>query len=309
MWTDALPAVLRDKLKRNEALARYTAARLGGPADYLAVAETTADLAAFACAAWDAHLPLVILGGGSNVLVSDAGVRGLVIENRAQAIEFRETPEGLRVWAEAGVNLGMLARQCVARGWAGLEWAATIPGTVGGAVYGNAGAHGSDVAAHLIRAEVLPQHGRARWWSRDELQLAYRTSALKQKKARGGQFVILSAEFALTRSTPAELQTRVEQLVAHRKRAQPPGASLGSMFKNPPGDYAGRLIEAAGLKGARRGNVEISPIHANFFINIGAARAADVFALIQLAHDTVWQKFGVDLELEVELVGAWPGKC
>ena len=142
-------------------------------------------------------------------------------------------------------------------------------------------------------------------WTPAELGFAYRTSRIKQLKAQGQAHVVLAAELALTPGEPEVLQAKVDQFVAHRKLTQPPGASMGSMFKNPPGDYAGRLIEAAGLKGTRLGQAEISPLHANFFVNLGEARSADVLALIHRAHAAVLEQFGVDLELEVELVGDW----
>jgi UDP-N-acetylmuramate dehydrogenase len=300
-----------DRLKNNEPLARYTSARVGGPADYLAVAGSAGELAELVRSAWQLGFQPVILGGGSNVLVSDAGVRGLVILNRARDVQFHVAPAGGRpmVWAESGVNLGSLARQCAARGLAGLEWAATVPGTLGGAVFGNAGAHGGELAGNLVLAEILQPDGTVRRWTAAELGFAYRTSRLKQLKAQGRPHVALGAELALMPGDPEALQTRVDEFVAHRKGTQPPGASMGSMFKNPPGDYAGRLIEAAGLKGARVGQVEISPLHANFFVNLDQARAADVLALIHTAHAAVLAKFGVDLELEVELVGEWGGQC
>lgn len=287
----------------HEPLAKHTAARLGGPADELVVAESAEELKTLAQAAWAAQTPLVVLGGGSNVLVSDAGVRGLVILNKAKAVTFTEEAGACRVWAESGANFGLLARQCVARGWAGLEWAATVPGTVGGAVFGNAGAYGGEVAQNVQWVEVLTPNGQTRRWPVNELAYGYRTSALKEWKMRGGQFVILAAEFLLTVADPADLQARVDEFVAHRKRTQPPGASMGSMFKNPPGDHAGRLIEAAGLKGHRLGTAQISPVHANFFINSGDGNARDMLALIQLARAAVQAQFGVALELEVELIG------
>jgi UDP-N-acetylmuramate dehydrogenase len=294
------------RLKENEPLARYTSARIGGPAEFLVFAESAEELAEQVRAAWQTGLKPVIIGGGANILVSDAGVRGLVILNRSKRVEFRDADEPPTVWAESGVNLGLLARQCAARGLSGLEWAATVPGTVGGAVYGNAGAHGGAVAMNLVVAEILHHDGQVSRWSPEELAFGYRSSALKRQKAG---HTILSAEFSLKRGEPGELQAKIEEYAAHRKRTQPPGASMGSMFKNPPGDYAGRLIEAAGLKGSRIGGAEISPLHGNFFINHGECRAADVFALIHLAHDAVKNKFGVDLQLEVELVGEWGGQC
>ncbi len=301
-----LRAAFGGRLKEAEPLAKYTAARLGGPAEFFIAADNAAELAEQVRAARAIGLRPFVLGGGANILVSDAGVRGLVILNRARSVEFHDQAEPPTVWAEAGANLGSLARRCAARGLAGLEWAATVPGTLGGAIYGNAGAHGGDIARNLRMAEILHQDGTVKRWTPEELAFGYRTSALKRQKAG---HIILAAEFALTPAEPAALQAQIEAFAAQRKRTQPPGASMGSMFKNPPGDYAGRLIEAAGLKGTRVGGAEISTLHANFFLNQGESRAADVFALIHLAHEAVREQFGVDLELEVELVGEWGGQC
>jgi len=305
---EALRAALGKALREKEPLSRYTSARIGGPAEFLTLAETADELAGQVRAAWQFGIRATLLGGGSNVLVSDAGVRGLVAVNRAKGVDFQENGDEVLVWAESGVNLGALARQCLQRGYAGLEWATTVPGTVGGAVYGNAGAHGGDIAGNLVMAEILHHDGLVREWSKAELEFDYRTSALKSHK-NGRDAVVLGAELALTRSDPVELQARMDDFAAHRKRTQPPGASIGSMFKNPEGDYAGRLIEAAGLKGKRIGQAEISTVHANFFVNLGDARASDVLSLIHLAHEAVQTRFGVDLELEVELVGEWGGQC
>ncbi len=304
-----LRAAFGARLKLGEPLARYTSARVGGPADFVTTAESAADLADLVRTARGLGLEPVILGGGSNILVSDAWVRGLVILNRARSVEFREGGERPTLWAESGANLGAVARQCATRGLGGLEWAATVPGTVGGAVFGNAGAHGGDLAGNFVLAAILQQDGQAAQWGPAEMAFAYRTSRLKLAKAQGRPLIVLGAELAVTVGQPAVVQAQVEQYVAHRKRTQPPGASMGSMFKNPPGDYAGRLIEAAGLKGSRLGQAEISGLHANFFVNLGEARAADVFALIHKAHAAVLDRFGVDLELEVELIGDWTGAC
>ena len=301
-----LRAALGERLKENEPLARYTSARIGGPAEYLVAAQSADELAEAARMAWRLGIKPYVLGAGSNVLVSDAGVRGLVILNRARRTEFREREGGRAVWAESGASLGGLARLCAAQGLAGLEWAISIPGTLGGAVYGNAGAHGSSMAACLRMAEILQPDGSVTEWHADELNFDYRSSALKQQKA--GQ-IVLAAELVLEAEPAEEVLARMDDLIAQRKRSQPPGASMGSMFKNPPGDYAGRLIEAAGLKGRRVGNVEISSRHANFFVNLGESRAADVLALIHLAHAAVKEMSGTDLELEVELLGEWSGQC
>jgi UDP-N-acetylmuramate dehydrogenase len=305
---ERLRVAFGERLRENESLARYTSARIGGPAEFLLFADSADELAEQVRTGWQLGMKVFILGGGANVLVSDSGFRGLVLVNRARGVEFNEDGEYVVVRAESGVNLGVLARQCVVRGLAGLEWAATVPGTIGGAVYGNAGAHGGDIAGNLRMAEILQHDGTVREWSNEEMDFGYRTSALKRQR-NGRNYVVLAAEMALTRGDAQALQAKVDEGVAQRKRTQPPGASLGSMFKNPPGDYAGRLIDAAGLKGKRIGGAEISTLHANFFVNLGECRASEVFALIHLAHDAVKAKFGVDLELEVELVGEWGGQC
>jgi UDP-N-acetylmuramate dehydrogenase len=183
-----------------------------------------------------------------------------------------------------------------------LEWAVGVPGTVGGAVVGNAGAHGSDIAHSLVSASVLDAEGNVKEWSAQELGFGYRNSRLKSQIRNP---VVLEAEFKLTQSTREECEVKAAEFTEKRKRTQPPGASLGSMFKNPLGDYAGRLVEAAGLKGARVGNAEISPVHANFFVNLGGASATDIYSLICLAREQVRHRFNVTLELEIELVGEW----
>ena len=319
----SLQSVFGDRLRLNEALARYTAARIGGPADALLQVDSAEDLAAAATHLWEMGLPFIILGGGSNILVSDLGVRGVVILNRARGFRFEQESEPPSVWAESGVNFGALARQAGARGLSGLEWAAGIPGTVGGAVAGNAGAHGGDVSGSLMVAEILhllcvdrPAGKQVcrEIWPVEKLEFGYRTSVIKgrrrdepSKKPSGIEqgLIVLSAQFRLERSKVEAIQARMDDFVAYRHKTQPPGASMGSMFKNPPGDYAGRLVEAAGLKGTRIGNVEISPLHGNFFVNRGDATAMDVLRLIELAREKVAGQFGVGLELEVELVGEW----
>ncbi|MGC1375462.1 MAG: UDP-N-acetylmuramate dehydrogenase [Anaerolineales bacterium] len=281
-------------------LAPYTSARIGGPADALVTAHSADELAQVAQTCWEHALSFTLLGGGSNVLVSDKGVRGVVILNRAKSVEFRAGAQST-IRAESGVVFSNLAHRAAAKGLSGLEWAIAVPGTVGGAVYGNAGAFGSDTAHSLLRAEIIEENGRS-WQPVEKLEYGYRSSALKRSQAKA---VVLAAEFGLKNGNPEEIQAAADQFTERRKATQPPGASMGSMFKNPPGDFAGRLIEAAGLKGARIGNAEINPVHGNFFINTGETKASDIKSLIELTQKTVEEKFGVKLELEVELVGEW----
>ena len=297
---DVIYSKLGDRVKENVSLAPYTSARIGGPVDILVTAESADDLARIVKLLNKQEVDYILLGGGSNVLVSDKGVRGVVVLNRAKAVRFHNGDQP-SVTVESGVIFSNLANRCASKGLAGLEWAATVPGTIGGAVYGNAGAFGGDVAGNLMWTEILTENGREKF-TVEQMGYGYRTSVLKRGEIDG---VVLSAEFALKNSTKEEVTVKIEQFSAHRKATQPPGASMGSMFKNPNGDYAGRLIEAAGLKGTRIGNAEISPVHGNFFINHANTKAEDIRALIQLAQKTVKEKFGVMLELEVELIGEW----
>jgi len=297
---DVLYAKLGDKVKENFSLAPYTSARIGGPADILITADTAAELGRIVKLLWKQELPFTLLGGGSNVLISDKGVRGVVVMNRAKGVKFHPGDQPT-VTAESGVIFSNLANRCASKGFAGLEWAATVPGTVGGAVYGNAGAFGGDTAGDLIHAELLTENGKEKFTA-EQMGYGYRTSVLKRHEIKA---VVLSVEFALKNSTKEEVTVKIQQFSAHRKATQPPGASMGSMFKNPAGDYAGRLIESSGLKGTRIGNAEISPLHGNFFINHANTKAEDIRALIQLVQKTVKEKQDVELELEVELIGEW----
>jgi len=297
---DVLYAKLGDKVKENVLLAPYTSARIGGPADIFVTADNVAELARIAKLLWKQEMPFTILGGGSNVLVSDRGIRGVVVMNRAKAVRFHSGDQP-SVTVESGVVFSNLAHRCASKSFSGLEWAATVPGTIGGAVYGNAGAFGGDMAGNLMWAELLTDTSREKY-SPEQMSYEYRTSVLK----RGGvKAIVLSAELSLKNSTKEEATVKIQQFSAHRKATQPPGASMGSMFKNPNGDYAGKLIEASGLKGTRIGNAEISPLHGNFFINHANTRAEDIRALVQLVQKTVKEKQGVELELEIEFVGDW----
>jgi UDP-N-acetylmuramate dehydrogenase len=297
---DELAVKYGDRVKANIPLAPYTSARIGGPADLLIMANNADELAEIMLTVWKAKADYFLLGGGSNVLISDQGLRGITILNHAKAVRI-ESKDPPKVWAESGVVFSNLANRCSSKGFSGLEWATSIPGTIGGAVYGNAGAFGGDMAGSLIQAEVLTESRREQWPA-EKMGYGYRTSIFKRREIKA---VILSAELSLKNATKDELPVKIEGFSERRKTTQPPGASMGSMFKNPPGDFAGRLIEAAGLKGTRIGNAEISPLHGNFFINHGKTNAEDIRALIELARKSVMDKFGIELELEIELVGEW----
>ena len=301
-----LGASLLDSLPRYQSLARYTAARLGGAADYLHIARHVDfhDTLAILREAWSRDMPFTILGGGANVLIADEGIRGLTVINRAAALSHSMHGGEVIVSASSGANLIRLSRYCQEHGIAGMAWAIAVPGTIGGAVVNNAGAHGGDIAGTLQRTRIVDAEAGATWLGVADLNYAYRSSSLKANDQR--RFFVTEAEFRLPLDDPIAIQARMDEYSAARKATQPAGASLGSIFKNPPGDYAGRLIEAAGLKGCRIGAVQVSPVHANFFVNIdGAGSAADYLRLIRQVQASVRDAFGIDLELEIQLLGEW----
>ena len=311
---DALAEALGQHARRNEPLAPYTAMRIGGPADLLIVCENVDEVVRAVELARQHGVGWWLLGGGCNVLVSDVGVHGLVIVNRAARIEF-DLAKGV-AWAETGALLAVLAREAVERGLAGLEWAAGLPGTVGGAVVGNAGAFEGDIASVLRSATVLEPDSEVVERSAEWFEFEYRGSRIKRgaggrkqeagsrKQEAGSEgHVILVATFGLRPGDPELLAARAGEILEWRKTRHPAGATMGSTFKNPPGGHAGYLIEQAGLWGYRIGGAQVSELHGNFFMNTGDATAADVLALIRHARAEVKRQFGVELELEIELVG------
>ncbi len=288
--------------ERDRPLARWSTLRVGGPAAWSVQARSSAELALAVTVATERNLPWRILGSGSNVLVSDAGVGGVVILNAARAVLGKAVRgEELRVRVESGAPLAGLARRLAREGWAGLEWGCGIPGTVGGAVVGNAGAHGGEIKDALVSATLL-DNGNERSVAVTELGYGYRTSALARSPA---PMPVLTAEFRLHRAAAAECLGKIAEYERWRRAHQPREHSAGSMFKNPPGEAAGRLIDAAGLKGAQRGGAQISTRHANFFVTQPGATSADIVALIQLARRTVQAQFGIVLELEIIPLGTW----
>ncbi len=309
------PDALGVRLRREVALAPYTTMKVGGPADYFATVTALDQMIGLVRWAQSVALPYFILGGGSNMLVSDAGLRGLVIHNRCRQVRLehpqRNAPDAQpRFFGESGAAMAGVARQSIRDGLAGLEWAVSVPGTLGGAVVGNAGAHGGEIKDNLESAAVLDEQGREVEYRLADFAYAYRDSSLKRRRPLQAGFlpVVLSARFRLAHGDPAGVRARAESYLAHRRHTQPVEPSLGSTFVNPPGDYAGRLIEAAGLKGTRVGGVEVSSLHANFIVNpggVGAATAGDVMALMVLIQSTVRERFGIALQPEIQLVGDW----
>ena len=228
-----------EQVLRHQPLARFTAARLGGPADYLYIAKDPGfrETLAVLRIAWSHGLPVAVIGGGANVLVADKGIRGLTVINRATQISHETCGSDIHVSASSGANLIRLVRYCQERGFEGMEWAIAVPGTVGGAVVNNAGAHGGDMANTLRKALIFESGQGKTWYDLEELNYAYRYSELKARADT--RFFVMKAVFQLKKAQPAAILRRMNEFSDYRKRTQPPGASLGSIFKNPPGDYAG----------------------------------------------------------------------
>ena len=297
-------------IRHNAPLASLTTMKVGGAADYFAGVKELPALTALVQWAHGVDLPYLVLGGGSNVLISDAGIRGLVIHNRCRALRIERGETQIRLTADSGAAMAGIARATVRAGLTGLEWAVSVPGTLGGAVIGNAGAHGGEVKDNLRSITVLERDVGVVEMAVHELAYAYRNSALKRLQLLQAGFkpVVLSATFDLEAGDPDRINADADRFLAHRRRTQPVEPSLGSTFVNPPGDFAGRLIEAAGLKGKRYGGAVVSETHANFIINpggVGAASAGEVMTLIRHIQETVFDQFGIQLELEVQLAGAW----
>jgi UDP-N-acetylmuramate dehydrogenase len=312
-----IPLNVGVELETDHPLAALTSIKIGGPADYFATVTHPHQLLRLVRWARQVELPYLVLGGGSNVLISDAGVRGLVIHNRCRAIRIDPAPccvfpldDRPFLFAESGALLAGAARTSINAGLAGLEWAVSLPGTVGGAVINNAGAHGGEVKDNLWNVMLLDEADEVQVVRAAELGYRYRHSSLKRGESIQAGFgpVVLSANFRLAAGDGEEIRTTAQGFLEHRRRTQPVEPSLGSTFTNPPGDYAGRMIDAAGLRGQQIGGIQVSQTHANFLINpagIGGARAADVVAMMGLIQETVYQRFGVTLEPEIQRVGEW----
>ncbi len=282
--------------KLDEPLKRYTAWKIGGPADALLEPSSVEELIGAVEKARTYGIPVTILGGGTNVLVLDGGVRGLTI--RLAKSLTGVSVQGMTVVADAGVLYPVLANTTAARGLEGLEFATGIPGTVGGAVYMNAGAYGSDTSEVIEWADVY-RDGRIERIHRVGLGLGYRRSLLHDHPG----WIVLRAGYELSPGDPGELKARIKEFRAQRMNGSPNKPSCGSTFKRPENDFPGRVIETAGLKGTRVGQLEVSPVHANYLVNHGGGTARDALKLIEIVREKVREKLGVELEAEVRVVG------
>jgi UDP-N-acetylmuramate dehydrogenase len=295
-----LQALFGEKLQENVRMANYTTTRVGGPASGMISVYTADEMRRTVKILWELDVPFRILGSGSNMLVSDSGYMGVMVHNRCHNVRIDTKSEQAVIFAEGGANLGAVSRQASLRGVSGFEWANSIPGTVGGAVYGNAGAHGTDISTCMIAAQVITKNEGEQSLDSEGMGFRYRSSRFKRNRE---EIVILNASFFGTKVEKEVTQRLLEELTAKRRQTQPVGPSFGSTFKNPKGDYAGRLLEAAGMKGVASGHASISTVHANFILNDGEATAQDYYRLIRLAQKTVKEQFDVSLKLEIELLG------
>lgn len=330
VYTELQPH-FQERVRLNEPLARHCTFGVGGPADVWVSLDSTEELIAIACLCTEQRWPLLAVGNGTNILYADKGVRGIVARIAFNSYSIQEHSDGsARLLAGAGVSWPRLLNELASLGWSGLEFGPGIPGTLGGGVITNAGAHHGNLGEVLEWVEVLdvrtdsenqPTVPTIRRYQHDELDLSYRHSRFRiQRRIQFDEQghpvaaarrliepseIIIQLGIRLHREDPHKLRATIEQYKQHRKSTQPPQQSAGSVFKNPTGDHAGRLIEQAGLKGTIHGKAQISQRHANFIINLGKASAADVATLITQARNRVSEQFGVDLELEVELRGEW----
>jgi UDP-N-acetylmuramate dehydrogenase len=295
---DRLAAQRGVQLARDVLLAPMTTLRVGGPADRMATPATIDELVATLRLARDAGVPAGVLGKGSDIVVADAGVRGLVIRNRADGIAI----DGTAVRVASGAAMAALVKRCTVAGLAGMEFGISIPGTAGGAVWANAGAHGGEMRHVVASVDVWrPDRDERAVLTNEACAFGYRDSRFKAS----GE-IVLAADLRLRRGEPPEIAARVDEYQSHRRATQPlADQNAGSVFRNPPADHAGRLVDAAGLKGFRIGSAEVSSLHANFIVVDRGGRAADVRAVGDHVRAVVAEQFGVELAYEIEFVGDW----
>ena len=296
----SIPAL---KVKVSEPLARYTSMKIGGPADFFVEVENQAALSQLLSFLSQHGMPCCLLGNGSNVLVSDFGVEGVVVHLVGDFKRAEWHDQGNDSWVEVGAAhaVTQLVREAARRGYGGLEFAEGIPGTVGGALVMNAGAYGSEFEKVVDLVQGMNGEGTPIQFTREEMTFSYRDSHLPAGT------VVTRLRLHLDREEPSRVSSKVRELVTKRKSSQPAGyPNSGSMFRNPTGDYAGRLVEAAGLKEKQIGRAQISAKHGNFIVNLGGASAKDIRQLMELARAEVQAKFGIDLIPEVKLLGRWP---
>ena len=298
----ALELIFGERVRFDEPLTRHTSFRIGGPADVWVEVADVEEIRRVQSLAAAADLRLFVLGGGTNILVSDRGVRGIVVHlgRPLACLDWRANGSGLHVGAGAALPLKRLVTEAIARDLTGLEFAEGIPGTVGGGLLMNAGAFGGEMGNVVEYVDGVDAYGELQRFPRSALRFGYRRFDLPPG------FIVTRLEFLLQPGDRAAIHATRDDAKRRRAAHQPLGyPNAGSIFKNPPGDYAGRLMEAVGMKGQRHGGAMVSEQHANFIVNIGGATAADVHALMIEAARRIWEAKGIRLEPEIKLVGDW----
>lgn len=287
------------RVKAAEPLKKHTSWRIGGPAEFFLEPAGRRELQMVVSFARERGIPLTVIGNGSNLLVSDRGVRGIVVKISRNLGHV--TVEGPELRAGAGASLARVVATALKSGLSGLANLTGIPGTVGGAIVMNAGAYGSSVGDQVREVLLLGLDGSFKLRAREDMDFGYRSSILQREPA-----IVVEVTLVLKQGQPEDIRRDMKEYLTGRKNSQPMNIpSAGSVFKNPPGDFAGRLIELAGLKGLRVGGAQVSPKHANFIVNLGGATAQDVAELISRVRDAVQNNFGQKLELEVKFLGEW----
>jgi UDP-N-acetylmuramate dehydrogenase len=302
--TEALIASLRrlGPVRLDEPLGRHVTFGVGGPADIFFAAHTEDQLRQAYALARTRDIPVWVFGSGSNILVGDNGVRGLTIENRTDAVEGpARNGAGFKVRVASGVSFAALARRMATAGYSGIEWACGIPGSLGGAVVTNAGAYDRSLADVIKGARLAGADGQVLELAPSDLELTYRNSAFTRGDIRDK--IVLSVDLRLNPGDASALKAKVKELDEQRKSAQPPGRNCGSVFKNPPDNPSWWYVAQVGLRGHRIGNAQFSEQHCNFILNLGGATAADIVALMRVAQERTRERFGVELEPEVVMVG------
>lgn len=285
-------------IRENEPMSKHCTFRVGGNAEVFVEAHDAGKLEEILRVAIESGIQYKVIGGGSNILVSDLGVSGLVIENKSTKCVYLDRST---VRVDSGFSLTKLAKETASKGLSGLEWAVGIPGSLGGAIAGNAGAYGKCIGDVLLTASIFYETGEQKRLPVGEMGFTYRSSFLKGNT----KAVVLSADLVLVEDSMGAINERIDRYKTERRLRQPQRPSAGSVFKNPQGMAAGYLIEQSGLKGMSIGNARISPKHANFIINSGNATAQNIKELIDFIRVKVKTQFGIELQLEIELVGDW----
>lgn len=300
IYSEFLKILPPDKVKRNEPMNRHTTFRVGGTADYFVLPSTVKELKNILMFVKDKEIPYYVVGNGSNLLVSDNGFKGVIIKYSSnEAADIVNNNNKLYVDAPSDMLLSKLAVLTAQNGGAGFEFAAGIPGTLGGAVFMNAGAYDGEIKDNIVYADILKEDGTLVRINKDGLELGYRSSILQKEEG-----IVIRAGFEFEISEPDIINAKIKELNEKRREKQPlEYPSAGSTFKRPEGSFAGKLIMDAGLKGASVGAARVSEKHCGFIINDGGSSAADIYALICRVRETVYRKYGIMLEPEVKMIG------